>query len=171
MKKILFINIIFFFVVFNKALTDPIKVLNIDVSMDIYTAKSVLGNQYDCKINKFENNLGSEGRSLLCSTNDNYLVVSYEKNINNRNKGKITFFCKVYNGCDYNLVEVATFFQNTLNLKLHPVQSFGMFNQPAYCGEGPDGDKICVVKRYKKSLGPIIVLLEHKFGGAGMKIN
>jgi len=77
----------------------------------------------------------------------------------------------VYGGCKYTAIEVANFFSKELNLKIRNPEIVGIFQEPAYCGEGPDGDKLCVVYSLTSNLGPNIDITKHKLGGTGMSLN
>ena len=86
-------------------------------------------------------------------------------------KDLIQITCGVYGGCKYTAIEVANFFSKELNLKIRNPEIVGIFQEPAYCGEGTDGDKFCVIYSLTSNLGPSIDIMKHKLGGSGMSLN
>ena len=85
-------------------------------------------------------------------------------------KEKIMINCGVYNGCKYNSQEVAKFFSESLKFKIRNPELIGEYNM-GICGEGPDGDKLCVVSSLTDTLGPALWIMKHKLGGSGMTLN
>ena len=71
-----------------------------------------------------------------------------------------------------NDIDVAKFKQEldlrNLNLNITNLSSYGITQDPAYCGEGPDGDQMCVVFSLNNNLGPSLKILKHKLGGSGL---
>ena len=154
MKKLfLFISIIFLTSLSN-SISAPIKVLGIDVTMDKQTAREILTKQ------NFVCNDVME--MIMCDKSGGTVSVS---------KDLIQITCGVYGGCKYTAIEVANFFSKDLNLKIRNPEIVGLFQEPAFCGEGPDGDKLCVMYSSTSNLGPSIDIMKHKLGGSGMSLN
>ena len=154
MKKINFLILLFFLIPLNNSFSDPIKVLGIDVSMGKQTAKEILTKKnFVCK---------DVMEMIMCDKSGGTVTVS---------KDLIQITCAVYGGCKYTAIEVANFFSKELNLKIRNPEIVGIFQEPAYCGEGPDGDKLCVVYSLTSNLGPNIDITKHKLGGTGMSLN
>ena len=155
MKKLFLFISIFFLTNLTNSISAPIKVFGLDVTMDLKTAEDVLKNQnYQC------NNIN--GEMIMCDNSGKSITVS---------KDLIQINCEAYGGCKYNSVEVANFFSKELNLRIENPEIIGIFQEPAYCGEGPDGDKICVIYSLTSDLGPSIDIMKHKLGGSGMSLN
>ena len=154
MKKINFLILLFFLIPLNNSFSDPIKVLGIDVTMGKQTAKEIL-----TKKNFVCNDVME---MIMCDKSGGTVTVS---------KDLIQITCAVYGGCKYTAIEVANFFSKELNLKIRNPEVVGIFQEPAYCGEGPDGDKLCVVYSLTSNLGPNIDITKHKLGGTGMSLN
>ena len=154
MKKIIFIISLFFLIPLNNSFSAPIKVLGIDVTMDKQTAKEILTKQnFVCK---------DVMEMIMCDKSGGTVSVS---------KDLIQITCGVYGGCKYTAIEVANFFSKDLNLKIRNPEIVGLFREPAYCGEGSDGDKLCVIYSLTNNLGPSIDIMKHKLGGSGMSLN
>ena len=154
MKKIILIISLFFLIPLNNSFSAPIKVLGIDVTMDKQTAKDILTKQ------NFVCNDVME--MIMCDKSGGTVTVS---------KDLIQITCGVYGGCKYTAIEVANFFSKELNLKIRNPEIVGIFQEPAYCGEGPDGDKLCVTYSLTSNLGPSIDIMKHKLGGSGMTLD
>ena len=154
MKQIIFVISLFFLIPLNNSFSDPIKVLGIDVTMGKQTAKEIL-----TKKNFVCNDVME---MIMCDKSGGTVTVS---------KGLIQITCAVYGGCKYTAIEVANFFSKELNLKIRNPEIVGIFQEPAYCGEGPDGDKLCVIYSLTSNLGPNIDIMKHKLGGTGMSLN
>ena len=154
MKKINFLILLFFLIPLNNSFSDPIKVLGIDVTMGKQTAKEIL-----TKKNFVCNDVME---MIMCDKSGGTVTVS---------KDLIQITCAVYGGCKYTAIEVANFFSKELNLKIRNPEIVGIFQEPAYCGEGLDGDKLCVVYSLTSNLGPNIDITKHKLGGTGMSLN
>ena len=155
MKKLFLYISIFFLTSLSNSISAPIKVFGIDVTMDIKTAEEVLKKQnYQCN--------NTNGEMISCDNSGKRITVS---------KDLIQISCEAYGGCKYNSIEVANFFSKELNLKIINPEIVGIFQEPAYCGEGTDGDKICVIYSMTSDLGPSINIMKHKLGGSGMSLN
>ena len=151
MRKIILIISLFFLIPLNNSFSVPIKVLGIDVTMDKQTAKEILTKQnFVCK---------DVMEMIMCDKSGGTVSVS---------KDLIQITCGVYGGCKYTAIEVANFFSKDLNLKIRNPEIVGLFQEPAYCGEGSDGDKLCVIYSFTSKLGPSIDIMRHKLGGLGM---
>ena len=154
MKNIILLVSLIFLIPLNNSFSDPIKVLGIDVTMGKQTAKEIL-----TKKNFVCNDVME---MIMCDKSGGTVTVS---------KDLIQITCAVYGGCKYTAIEVANFFSKELNLKIRNPEIVGIFQEPAYCGEGPDGDKLCVVYSLTSNLGPNIDITKHKLGGTGMSLN
>ena len=124
--------------------------------MDIPTAKDIL-----TKKNFVCNDVMN---FIQCKKPDSDGVITVSKDL-------ISLTCGVYGGCKYNAVEVANFFSKELNLNIRNPEIVGMFQEPAYCGEGVDGDKFCVLYSLTSNQGPSINIMKHKLGDKGMSLN
>ena len=154
MKKIILIISLFFLIPLNNSFSAPIKVLGIDVTMDKQTAREILTKQnFVCK---------DVMEMIMCDKSGGTVSVS---------KDLIQITCGVYGGCKYTAIEVANFFSKDLNLKIRNPEIVGLFQEPAFCGEGPDGDKLCVVSGLTDTLGPALWIMRHKLGASGMTLN
>ena len=69
--------------------------------------------------------------------------------------------------------EVKSFFEKELNIKISSREvSQGLIPTNAICGEGPAGDKLCIVNQSISSdVGPSVHLMKHKLGSSGMSLN
>ena len=153
MKKIIFLISLIFLIPLNNSISAPIKLFGLDATMDVKTAKDFLTkNNYNCV----------DIMSMISCNNSEKLI--------DVTKESISFNCAVYGGCKYNSNEVAKFFSEQLNLKIRNPELIGEYNM-GICGEGPDGDKLCVVSGLTDTLGPAIFLMKHKLGGSGMTLN
>ena len=155
MKKIFFFITIFFLISINNSISAPIKLFDLDVTMGMKTSEEILTNKnYKCS-----------------NVMDLYVTcVNSEKRISIGNDF-IEIQCSVYNGCKNTVVEVVKFFEKELNFQARNPETFGITNDPAFCGEGPDGDKICFVYTIASELGPSIWIKKHKLGSSGMTLN
>ena len=154
MKKIILIISLFFLIPLNNSFSAPIKVLGLDVTMDKQTAKDILTKQNFVCNDVMER--------IMCDKSGGTVTVS---------KDLIQITCGIYGGCKYTAIEVANFFSKELNIKIRNPEIVGIFQEPAYCGEGPDGDKLCVVYSLTSNLGRNIDITKHKLGGTGMSLN
>jgi hypothetical protein len=159
MKKIILIISLFFLIPLNSSISAPIKLLGLDATMDVKTINDILTKKnYNCSI--------LSKTIMSCYNNDN----DSPTKLIDVAKETISFNCEVYNGCKYNSKEVAKFFSESLNFKIKNTELIGEYNI-GICGEGPDGDKLCVVSSLIDTLGPAIFLMKHKLGGSGMTLN
>ena len=156
MKKIIFIISLFFLIPLNNSFSAPIKLFDLDVTMDLKTIKDTLTKKnYNCDI--------LSKTIMSCYNTDASKMIDVTKE-------QIMINCGVYNGCKYNSQEVAKFFSESLKFKIRNPELIGEYNM-GICGEGPDGDKLCVVSGLTDTLGPAIFLMKHKLGGSGMTLN
>ena len=155
MKKLILYISIFFLTSLSNSISAPIKVYGLDVTMDIKTAEDILKKQnYTC------NNMMDT--MIMCD--NGYKKISVSKDL-------IQLNCEVFGGCKYQFTEIANFFSKELNLKIRNPEVVGTFEEPALCGEGPDGDKLCVLYDLTNNLGSSIHIIKHKLGGSGMSLN
>ena len=154
MKKIILLVSIIFLIPLNNSISAPIQVFGIDVTQDKQTVKDILTKQNFVCNNVME--------MIMCDKSGGTVTVS---------KDLIQITCGVYGGCKYTAIEVANFFSKELNLKIRNPEIIGIFQEPAYCGDGPDGDKLCVIYDLTSNLGPDINIMKHKLGGSGMSLN
>tara|TARA_B100001123_G_C14551489_1_gene726430 strand:+ start:87 stop:560 length:474 start_codon:yes stop_codon:yes gene_type:complete len=157
MKKILLFSIFLFLISFKHSISAPIKLFGIDVTMNIQTMKNVLENDgFSCdKI----------GANICNKNNKNKTWISLADK-------HIFITCGVYNGCEYNIKEVANFFSKELNIDISNLEEVGVWRTLGYCGVGPDGDKICVTLSSDTGrIGPNIEIFKHTLGSSGMTLN
>ncbi len=154
MKNIILLVSLIFLIPLNNSISAPIKLFGLDVTTDKQTAKEIL-----TKKNFVCNDVME---MIMCDKSGGTITVS---------KDLIQITCAVYGGCKYTAIEVANFFSKELNLKIRNPEIVGIFQEPAYCGEGLDGDKLCVVYSLTSNLGPNIDITKHKLGGTGMTLN
>ena len=159
MKKIfLFISLIFL-IPLNNSISAPIKLFDLDITMDLKTINDILTKKnYKCDI--------LSKTIMSCYNNDN---ASPTKLID-VTKEQIMINCEVYNGCKYNSQEVAKFFSESLKFKIRNPELIGEYNM-GICGEGPDGDKLCVVSGLTDTLEPALWIMKHKLGRSEMSLN
>ena len=62
------------------------------------------------------------------------------------------------------------YLENEPKFKIRNPELIGEYNM-GICGEGPDGDKLCVVSGLTDTLGPALWIMKHKLGGSGMTLN
>ena len=156
MKKIILIISLFFLIPLNSSISAPIKLFDLDVTLDLKTINDILTKKnYNCDI--------LSKTIMSCYNNDATKMIDVTKE-------KIMINCGVYNGCKYNSQEVAKFFSESLKYKIRNPELIGEYNM-GICGEGPDGDKLCVVSGLTDTLGPALWIMKHKLGGSGMTLN
>ena len=96
MKKIILIISLFFLIPLNSSISAPIKLFDIDVTMDLKTINDILTKKnYNCDI--------LSKTIMSCYNNDASKMIDVTKE-------QIMINCGVYNGCKYNSQEVAKFF-------------------------------------------------------------
>ena len=157
MKKIILIISLFFFIPLNNSFSAPIKLLGLDATMDIKTINDILTKKnYNCDI--------LSKTIMSCYTNDT------PTKLIDVAKETISFNCEVYGGCKFKSPEVAKFLSKELKFKISNTELIGEYNM-GICGEGPDGDKLCVVSGLTDTLGPALFLMKHKLGGSGMSLD
>ena len=155
MKKLFLFISIFFLTSLSNSISAPIKVYGLDVTMDLKTSEDILKKQnYTC--NKVMDTM------IMCQNGIKKITVS---------EGLIQLDCETYGGCKYQYIEIANFFSKELNLKIRNPELVGMFEEPALCGEGPDGDKLCVLYDITNNQGRRIFVMKHKLGGTGLTLN
>ena len=162
MKKIILFISIFFLITLNNSISAPIKLFTLDLTMDVKTVHDLLINaNYECTDNM------SDMSYIYCSKpapdqgTGALKTISFSKKV-------ISFSCEVYGGCNYSATEIANHYSKELNLNITNLSSYGITQDPAYCGEGPDGDQMCVVFSLNNNLGPSLKILKHKFGRSGL---
>lgn len=141
----------------NSSSTNAINLFGLNATMNMVTAEQTLGNNgYKClPLNQFEK---------LCINGEKKIKLSSDL---------FVFTCSAFNGCAYKADEVRNFFQKELSIQINSRElSTGLIQTEAICGEGPAGDKICVVNESITSdVGPSIYLMKHKLGSTGMSLN
>ena len=155
MKKIILFISIFFLITLNNSISAPIKVFGIDLTMDLKTVEDMLvKNNYKC-------NYTTNMKVINCDKSEASITFRKEPDL-------LSVNCEAYKGCSYSATEVANFFSKELNLNITNLSSYGITQDPAYCGEGSDGDQMCVVFSLNNNLGPYLKVLKHKLGGSGL---
>ena len=159
MKKYFFIVTLLLLSLNNNSLaqTNAINLFGLNATMNMDTAEQTLGNNgYKCfPINQFEK---------LCINGEKKIKLSSDL---------FVFTCSAFNGCAFKADEVSNFFQKELSIQINSRElTAGLIPTEAICGEGPAGDKICVVNESITSdVGPSIYLMKHKLGSTGMSLN
>ena len=159
MKKYLnLILFLFFMLTSNSMAQNAIKLFGLNASMDMASAETALNNNgYQClPLGIFDK---------LCMTQEGKQIKISE--------GLFVITCSAYGGCAYKADEVKSFFEKELNIKISSREvSQGLIPTNAICGEGPAGDKICIVNESISSdVGPSVHLMKHKLGAGGMSLN
>ena len=159
MKKYLnLILFLFFMLTSNSMAQNAINLFGINASMDMASAETALNNNgYQClPLGIFDK---------LCMTQEGKQIKISE--------GLFVITCSAYGGCAYKADEVKSFFEKELNIKISSREvSQGLIPTNAICGEGPAGDKICIVNESTSSdVGPSVHLMKHKLGAGGMSLN
>lgn len=159
MKKYLnLILFLFFMLTSNSMAQNAINLFGINASMDMASAETALNNNgYQClPLGIFDK---------LCMTQEGKQIKISE--------GLFVITCSAYGGCAYKADEVKSFFEKELNIKISSREvSQGLIPTNAICGEGPAGDKICIVNESISSdVGPSVHLMKHKLGAGGMSLN
>lgn len=142
----------------NSMAQNAIKLFGLNASMDMASAETALNNNgYQClPLGIFDK---------LCMTQEGKQIKISE--------GLFVITCSAYGGCAYKADEVKSFFEKELNIKISSREvSQGLIPTNAICGEGPAGDKICIVNESISSdVGPSVHLMKHKLGAGGMSLN
>ena len=163
MKKIILFISIFFLITLNNSISAPIKLFTLDLTMDVKAVHDLLTKtyNYECTDNM------SKMSYIYCSKpvpeqgTGALKTISFSKKV-------MSFSCEVYGGCNYSATEVSNHYSKELNLNITNLSSYGIAQDPAYCGEGSDGDQMCVVFSLNNNLGPYLKVLKHKLGGSGL---
>ncbi|MDC0030825.1 hypothetical protein OAI99_02670 [Candidatus Pelagibacter sp.] len=155
MKKFIIFISLFIFITLNNSMSAPIKVFGIDLRMELKTVEDMLVKK-DFKCNY------ANMTALTCNKSPE-MKITFSKE-----PDMLLVNCEAYKGCNASATEIAKFFSNHLKLNIATLSSYGIFRDPAYCGDGPDGDKICVVFSLNNNLGPKIVLLKHRLDEPGL---
>lgn len=138
--------------------SNKISLFGLNASMDMTSAESALNNKgYEClPLSHFDK---------LCMTQEGKQIKISD--------GLFVITCSAYGGCAYKADEVKSFFEKELNIKISSREvSQGLIPTNAICGEGPAGDKICIVNESISSdVGPSVHLMKHKLGSSGMSLN
>ena len=138
--------------------SNELSLFGLKASMDMTSAESALSSKgYKCAP------LGIFDK--LCMTQEGKKIKISD--------GLFVIFCSAYNGCAYKADEVKSFFEKELNIKISSREvTQGLIPTNAICGEGPAGDKICIVNESISSdVGPSVHLMKHKLGSSGMSLN
>ena len=138
--------------------SNELSLFGLNASMDMTSAESALNNKgYEClPLSHFDK---------LCVTQEGKQIKISD--------GLFVIMCSAYGGCAYKADEVKSFFEKELNIKISSREvSQGLIPTNAICGEGPAGDKICIVNESISSdVGPSVHLMKHKLGSSGMTLN
>ena len=158
MKKYLnLILFLFFMLTSNSMAQNAINLFGLNASMDMASAETALNNNgYKClPLGHFDKLCINQGKQIKIS------------------EGLFVITCSAYGGCAYKADEVKSFFEKELNIKISSREvSQGLIPTNAICGEGPAGDKICIVNESISSdVGPSVHLMKHKLGAGGMSLN
>ena len=158
MKKYLNLILFLFFMLSSNSMAEnAITLFGLNASMDMASAESALNNNgYKCiPLSHFD---------TLCINEGKHIKIS---------EGLFVITCSAYGGCAYKADEVKSFLEKEINIKINSTEvSQGLIPTNAICGEGPAGDKICIVNESITSdVGPSLHLMKHKLGSSGMSLN